>query len=281
MHAEMSGGAGAGAVQPFEFDDGKLPSLPNAVIYLERAMRDDSFSLYRLAELLGNDPVLAARLVRVANSTYYRGVSPVENVPDAVSRIGFSATRNLALVLLQNSFNARHAVVTTMINDLWKQSVKTAAVASAFARHYELVDANRAMLGGLMYNVGAMLLLTRIDEKVAKVTPELLMILIDRHSREFGVNLLEHWKMDPELIQVVANRDNWQRSHNESPDLADLVLVARCCIPLDDGTAPDLAYCEALPVYSRIQKFLRLSEPLESVVEGAEESIARTLEMLG
>lgn len=281
MHAELSEGSGAGVVQPFEFDDGKLPSLPNAVIYLEKAMQDDSISLHGLAELLGNDPVLAARLVRVANSTYYRGVSPVENVPDAVSRIGFSATRNLALVLLQNSFKARHAVVATMINELWMQSVKTAAVASAFARHYELVDANRAMLGGLMYNVGAMLLLTRIDEKVEKITPALLTILIGKHSQEFGVNLLKHWEMDPELIQVVANRDNWQREHNESPDLADLVLVARCCIPLEDGTAPDLAYCEALPVYRRIQQFLRLSEPLESVVDAAEESVARTLEMLG
>lgn len=280
VHAESSEGASAGVVKPFQFDDGKLPSLPNAVIYLEKAMQDDSISLHRLAELLSNDPVLAARLVRVANSAYYRGVSPVENVPEAVSRIGFSATRNLALVLLQNSFKARHEVVASMIGDLWMQSVRTAAVASAFSRHYQLVDANRAMLGGLMYNVGAMLLLTRIDEKVDNISQEIVELLLAKHSCQFGVNLLKHWEMDPELVQVVANRDNWQRSHAESPDLADLILVARCCTTGADGTPPDLEYCEALPAYACIQQFLNLSEPLSSVVEAAEESIARTLEML-
>ncbi len=280
MHAEISEGSGVGMVKPFEFDDGKLPSLPNAVIYLEKAMRDDSVSLRQLAELLGKDPVLAARLVRVSNSAYYRGVSPVENVPDAVSRIGFSATRNLALVLLENSFKARHDVVNTMISELWMQSLRTAAVASAFSRHYQLVDANRAMLGGLMYNVGAMLLLTRIDEKVDNISREIAERLLERHSQEFGVNLLNHWEMDPELVQVVANRNHWMRTHDESPDLADLILVARCCITAEDGTPPDLEYCESLPAYSRIRQFLNLSEPLVSVIDAAEESIQETLNML-
>ncbi|MFT6303770.1 MAG: HD-like signal output (HDOD) protein [Granulosicoccus sp.] len=92
-------------------------------------------------------------------------MSPAENVPAAVTRIGLLATRNSALGLLRNSFKARNDVVAAMITELWMESLKTAAVANALAPHYALLDPQRALLGGLMYNVGAMLLLTKLDEK--------------------------------------------------------------------------------------------------------------------
>lgn len=259
-----------------------MPSLPNAVIYLEKAIRDDSVSLKQLADLLGKDPVLAARLIRVSNSAFYRSVTPVESVPEAVVRIGFGATRNIALVLLQNSFKARHEFVATMINQLWAESLRTAAVASALSRHYSLVDANRAMLGGLMYNVGAMLLLTKIDEKVSEISnPLIIKLMLDKHSQLFGMKLLEHWEMDPDLLQVAANRDNWGRVSYDPPDLADLILVARCCIPNADGSEPDLGKCEELQSYLRLQQYLKMSEPLSAVVAEAQESIAQTMALFG
>ena len=267
-------------VESFRFEDAKLPSLPSAVVYLEKAIRDDSVSLKQLSDLLGKDPVLAARLIRVSNSSFYRSVSPVESVPEAVVRIGFSATRNIALVLLQNSFKAQHELVSGMINQLWSESLRTAAVASALSRHYRLVDANRAMLGGLMYNVGAMLLLTKIDEKLSELSnPVILTMMLDKHSQLFGVKLLEHWEMDPDLRQVVANRDNWNRATDDPPDLADLILIARCCIPGVDGCDPDLTRCEQLSSYLRLQQYLKLDEPLCVVVAEAHEAIQQTMDM--
>lgn len=281
MHAEVDTEVLSDLFSSFEFDDGKLPSLPNAVIYLERAMQDDTVSLTKLADLLSMDPVLAARLVRVSNSAYFRAISPVETVPEAVTRIGFTATRNIALVLLQNSFKAQNEVVASMISELWFQSVSVAAVATVLAKHYKLVDSNRAMLGGLMYNVGAMLLLSNIDEKVRDAnTPIIVSKIVEDHAPAFGVKLLQHWEMDPELVEVVANRDNWQREYNQIPDLADLVLVARSCISDVDGTPPDFDYCETLPSYRRIRKYLNRHEPLCEVVEAAQESIQQTLDIL-
>lgn len=265
-------------VDSFRFEDAKLPSLPNAVIYLEKAIRDDSVSLKQLAELLGKDPVLAARLIRVSNSAFYRSVSPAESVPEAVVRVGFSATRNIALVLLRNSFKARHELVTTMINQLWAESLRTAATASALSRYYRLVDANRAMLGGLMYNVGAMLLLTKIDEVVSEVdNPMVIKLMLDKHAPLFGMKLLEYWEMDPDLLLVVANRGNWDRTHEDLPDLTDLILMARCCIPDADGNEPDLTKCEELQSYQRLQQYSKMNEPLTVVVAEAKESIEQTM----
>lgn len=268
-------------VESFCFEDAKLPSLPGAVIYLDRAIRDDSVSLLELSRLVEKDPVLAARLIRVANSAFYRGISAIESVPDAVTRIGFSATRNIALVLLDNSFQARHKAVEKKIAELWKDSLSTAAMAAALTRYYSLVDANRAMLGGLMYNVGAMLLLTIIDEKVES-TPNAFILdhMITNHAPEFGRKLLQHWEMDPDLLAVVENRDHWQRAHSGSPDLTDLVLVASCCVRNSVKGELNLEASENLPSYLHMSQFLQLSRPLEQVVFDVRESIDEMLEML-
>ena len=279
MQAERKRSFASVMADSFQFDDGKLPSLPNAVIYLEKAMRDDSVSLAALAELLSKDPVLAARLVRVSNSVYYRAMSPAESVPAAVSRIGFKSTRNIALGLLKNSFKARNDVIAAMITELWMESLRTAAVAQALAVHCTLMDAQRALLGGLMYNVGPMLLLTKIDDNTDSIERADVQRLIDTHAVEFGVKLLEHWEMDSEIIAVAGNRDHWVRHHDNAPDLADLIIVSRSCIPDLDGRKPDFDICESLPSYERMRHYLRLTEPLESIVDDAEESIARTLDM--
>lgn len=267
-------------VENFRFEDASLPSLPDAVIYLEKAIRDDSVSLTELALLLEKDPVLAARLIRVSNSACYRAISPVETVPAAVTRIGFTATRNIALVLLSKAFKARHELVASRIGQLWTESLRTAAVASALTRHYPLVDANRAMLGGLLYNVGAMLLLTKIDQKVQSIPHTMILDrMIEQYAPLFGRGLLLHWDMDPDLQEVVGNRNNWHREHDESPDLADLILLARSCLPVSDDEPADFAACEQLPCYRRMQTFLQLTRSLEQVVADAEESIEQTLDM--
>lgn len=263
----------------FRVDEGKLPSLPNAVIYLKKAVSDESVSLSELADLLSKDPVLAARLLRVSNSSFYRAMSPAEDVPSAVTRIGFLATRNIALALLRNSFKAKNDVIAAMISELWMESLKTAAVANALAPHYALVDPQRALLGGLMYNVGAMLLLTKVDEETDAIERVDVQSMIEDHAPDFGIRLLQHWDMDPEIVEVAANRNNWQRDHEGAPDLADLVLVAHSCIPDMNGRRPDYTYCESLPSYTRIKQYLHLSEPLESIVDAADEAIVKTLDL--
>jgi hypothetical protein len=85
--------------------------------------------------------------------------------------------------------------------------------------------------------------------------------------------------MDPEIIEVVASRDLLHRDHDGAPDLADLVLVARSCISDINGRRPDYAQCEALPSNGRINRYLCLTEPLESVVDSADEAIERTLDL--
>lgn len=265
----------------FSVDDFRMPTLPDAVLYMQRAIADDSLNLSRLTELLHKDPVLATRLVRVANSPFYRGVTPIESVGSAVMRVGFTVTRNTALVLLGKSFTARHALVAEKIDCLWEESLQLSAICRVLAAHFGCTECDRGMLAGLICNVGSLLLLTLLDQKLQKVgQPAVIEILLNRHSPEFGRRLLTHWAMDLELITVAEQHIAWQREHEHMPDLADLVMAARCCRRYYTGTDDKAPLPEQLPAWQRLQKYHFRSECAETVIAAAADDIDEMMRLL-
>lgn len=265
----------------FSVDDFRIPSLPDAVVYMQRAIADDSLSLSRLTELLHKDPVLAARLIRVANSPFYRGVTPIESVGNAVMRLGFTVTRNTALVLLGKSFTAQHALIAEKIDTLWEESLHLSAISRVLASHFGCTECDRGMLAGLLYPVGSMLLLTLIDQKLQQVTqPAIVDILLKRHAPEFGSRLLTHWSMDLELVTVAEQQNAWQRQHDHMPDLADLVLAACCCRRYYIGRDDSTPLPESLPAWQRLQKYHFRNQSAESVINDAAGDIDEMMRML-
>lgn len=212
------------------FDDATLPSMPEAVQYMRKSLAGNDINVQRLSAIIQKDPVLATRIVRVANSAVYRSVQTIENVTDAIMRIGLSQTQNIALVLLQKSFEAKHPLIGSRIEALWEESLHVASIAHVLSNYYGFVQTERAALGGLLSNVGALLLMTVIDSKLERLQHEqILDVMIRQYAPRFGAQLLSYWEMDAELVEVARHRDDWQRKHDAPPDLIDLVLLSRCC----------------------------------------------------
>src|SRR5215468_887839 len=66
-----------------------LPSVPEVALKIRNALANESVSIAEIARLIGSDPALAARIVRIANSAlFYRGSKPITRVSGAVSQLG-------------------------------------------------------------------------------------------------------------------------------------------------------------------------------------------------
>ena len=74
-----------------------LPSLPAVAIELIRLCRDEEVDLVKISARLEQDPALAARLMRVANSAFYSGGGEVKTLHRAVSMLGANSVMTLAL----------------------------------------------------------------------------------------------------------------------------------------------------------------------------------------
>jgi HD-like signal output (HDOD) protein len=89
-----------------ELDSGRLlPSLSALTLQLMKLSSDENCSLADIADLIEKDPSLTMRIIRLANSAFFRSRYPVTTVHSALLRIGIDQARLLALSLsLKNTF---------------------------------------------------------------------------------------------------------------------------------------------------------------------------------
>ena len=93
-------------------DQLQLPTLPEVALKIRDAAEREDISAADLAYLIGEDPSLAARVLKVANSPMYRGAREIETIATAVGRLGIDYTCNLATGLaMQQMFQATSEVI--------------------------------------------------------------------------------------------------------------------------------------------------------------------------
>ena len=85
-------------------DQLQLPTLPEVALKIHDAAEREDISAADLAEVIGEDPSLAARVLKVANSPMYRGAREIETIGIAVSRLGMDYTCNLVSTVLARNF---------------------------------------------------------------------------------------------------------------------------------------------------------------------------------
>jgi hypothetical protein len=151
-----------------EAGKGDLAFQTNAAVTLrvQRAIDDPDISVADIAKLIQAEPVLAARVVAVANSAAFNNSGrPIADVSGAVSRLGFRNVRSMATALMVRQMGASAGSGSTlqrsMAAQLWEHTAHVSALARVLARHVTHVDAEVAMFTGIVHDVGGFYLLSR------------------------------------------------------------------------------------------------------------------------
>jgi HD-like signal output (HDOD) protein len=214
-----------------ELEDDRLtlPTLPEVAIKVRETIDDDDASITDVAHIIETDAALSARIIQVANSPLYRGLSSADTVQNAVMRMGLITVKNLAISLVMKQlFQATHPLVDRYLRSAWKQSTDVAALSAMIAKHYTNLDADSALLAGLTHSIGLSPILVR-----AESDPELLNdtgaleTLLKESAPIVGTEILRKWGFSEELVNVpthhlVLNR----QGNNGQADYADIVQVA-------------------------------------------------------
>lgn len=133
-----------------------LPNMPGVAMEVMRSCNDDRMTLSGLAELIGKDPVLAAKVLRLANSARYSPLRSVSSLRDATSSLGMTMVRNLTLASsVSGTFPAISGLDRTRF---WRHGIATAHYAVQLAR-VAMIDTDAAYLGGLLLRTGQLLML--------------------------------------------------------------------------------------------------------------------------
>lgn len=239
-----------------EADRGELvfPTHVEVGLRIKRALDDPDCSIDQAAKLIQAEPLLAARVVAMANSVAYnRSGREITDVRQAVSRMGFRTLRSLTMsvVVKQMSGQVANPAHKALAQKLWEHTAHVAALAHVIARRVTFVDPDTALFSGILHEVSGFYLIAR-----AQGMPELLEGDMADWQGEgevvVGASLL-HILEVPETVATAIN-DFWQGYLAIPPaTLGDTLLLAEelCPVPSplywtpepvegDDGGKPEI-----------------------------------------
>jgi HD-like signal output (HDOD) protein len=207
-----------------------LPSFPEIAIRVRRLLTNPNLSLDQLARVVGTEPALAARLIRIANSaSLNKSGKAITDVRTAIKRMGFdvvhAASMSFALAQIRNISKLK--CVKQYLDELWERSILVASLAFVLARTCTAINPDEAMLTGMMHGIGRLYVLTRAADHPGLYDSEgTLRHILNDWSAPIGKAILENWEFGDDVVQAVADQHDLAREGVEAADLRDIIAVA-------------------------------------------------------
>lgn len=238
------------------YGDGELvlPSLPDIALRIRDAISDPAVGPKDVAKMVLADPALSARLVQVANSAAYRRDAAVATVTQAITRLGLLAARDIAISFsLKHLFRSEVPQLQQRMQALYAHSTRIATLCYVLARHSRSHHPERALLAGLLHDIGAIPILV-FAERNGRLTIGLdeLDLAIGQLRGLTGHLVLSRMGFDAETITAAEEAEEWLRDPAPAPELADLVVVAQLHDSLGTPRMRELPPIDQTPAFSKL-----------------------------
>jgi len=214
---------------------GDLPAMPHVAARLITLLNDPQTEITQLQELVSTDQSIAVRLMQIANSSLYGSLREVGTIGEAIMRLGFTAIRSwLLATVTRQVFVGEDAREHTMV--LWRQSVLGALGAELIAARSRAMDSETAFVGGLMQNIGLLVLArshAEIFEEIDLRSRAAEQGYVDLERRLLGFDhadvggiLLQRWGLAPELVSAVSAHHRLSSVTGEDRTFAAVIALA-------------------------------------------------------
>jgi HD-like signal output (HDOD) protein len=179
---------------------------------------DPDVSVTQLARVTSRDQVLAARMLRLANSAYCAPLQEITTISEAVVRLGTASVRNVVLATCMASRLQAGNTYGSHGRGLAAHGIGTAFLAQLVAR-VAVVNQEEAFLYGLVHDLGKLLVLQLSKDYIrgggtAPSDDDVVAMIEARHA-EFGGRVLREWRLPPVIDEPVVHhhRPDECRSH--------------------------------------------------------------------
>ncbi len=191
---------------------GELPALPRVACHILAVIEDPKTTATRLEKAIAMDQALTAKVLRIANSPFYGAVRDIKTVSEAIVRLGFVTIRNWTLVTATKSVFLTPGSAP-LYQRIWRQSLLSALSSQLVAQAVQHLEPEAVFLGGLMQNIGQ-LVLARAEPELFQEVIELSVDrgcayhLVEREllgfdHGELGAHLIREWNLSRQLEEAV------------------------------------------------------------------------------
>jgi HD-like signal output (HDOD) protein len=204
-----------------------LPPFDKTALRIQMEIQKKDAQVSKIEKLIIADPAMSSQILKLANSTFFRGLSKVMTVRDAIVRLGLDEITRMVLILTQRDiYSTKDTFILNYRNTLWQHALVCALVSQWVAReagYEELIQ--EVFFASLMHDIGKLFLITVIEKiKSSKEIPfvpsaAIINEIIRTQHAEQGFRLLEKWNIPEKYCQVAKEH------HDEKFDTGNVPLI--------------------------------------------------------
>jgi putative nucleotidyltransferase with HDIG domain len=214
----------------------ELPTLPSVVLEVLSLAHSPNTSIKSISECIYRDPPLATKVLKVANSSFYRrGDRKIETLHHAIVLLGLAEIINIttSVSVISTLFQGKGAEASIR-ESFWDHSVATGLIARHIDKKLGMKSYGREFVAGLLHDIGKIILDQYSHEEFMeayrssiqgdKLMFEAEMELCGTNHMELGYYVAQKWNLPEYLCDVILYHH--QPAHATYRDIASLVSIA-------------------------------------------------------
>lgn len=196
-------------------DVSSLVSPPDICIRVFELVESNTATAQKLGEIIGCDPSLTARLLRLVNSSFYQFPRRIDTVSRAIAVVGISELYNLVIAVAAVKSFSRIPSFVVNIDTFWRHSISCGIIARMLARRCGVLHPERLFVAGLLHDIGSLLIYNRVPETARDLVlaargNEAILYRTERKAlgfshAELGGMMLDQWQLPAVLQQAVRH----------------------------------------------------------------------------
>ncbi len=215
--------------------DVRLPSFPDVAQRVQRVLEDTRATAVQVAQVIGVDAALAARILRLSNSAFLNpSGKPITDLQQSVNRLGHQLVRCTAVsfALQQMKVGEGEAVLRPQLHELWRKGTLVASIAYVLARETKAANPDEALVAGIMHNIGSLYITVRAYQLGGVLDgDDIAMQLLSKGHPRIAAAILRHWKFAPNIVNAVGNQASPDKSVGGDDRLNDVLAAAIALVP--------------------------------------------------
>ncbi len=191
----------------------QLVSLPEVCMQVQAVADDPLSTADQMGLVIGRDPALTARLLKLVNSAYFGFPAKVETVTRAVALVGVRQLRTLALAVSAVELFERVPAEDVSMVSFWSHSIYCGLLCRELASACRVLHGERLFVAGLLHDIGRLMIYVHRPGEAERIHRHVdatgtNLCTAERHvlgydHAELGGVLLQSWRL-PEALQAAV-----------------------------------------------------------------------------
>ncbi|GAM09642.1 putative protein [Geobacter sp. OR-1] len=211
---------------------GDLPTIPVVAMKVMQLLESENATADELAKIVASDPAVAARVLKISNSSFYGCQRQIQSLSMAIVILGFSTLKSLVVAASVKQVYKPFGLTEQM---LWEHSFGAGLAARIIASATKLANEEEAFLAGLFHDIGKTIMNMLDRDKFQLVMQKCYNdgILFDEAEKnvypfshdEVGAYVIKKWNFPDALFTTIMQHHKLDFSSSDDAYVANLTAV--------------------------------------------------------